>query len=158
MKYQNYKHFKLPITINPLEYGNLMKNIEELNIFIVSITPKTIAIITQNKDFNEISFFRDGIHIFDYTDHKINENSFIRSIENTRFTYKNNQLIQIDSQKSIMLFLINNIKLFLTYLIEDTYNNYKAELFILMELFLVFSIYILFFVIFPEESSHTAMA
>jgi hypothetical protein len=158
MKYQNYKHFKLPITINPLEYGNLMKNIEELNIFIVSITPKTIAIITQNKDFNEISFFRDGIHIFDYTDHKINENSFIRSIENTRFTYKNNQLIQIDSQKSIMLFLINNIKLFLTYLIEDTYNNYKAELFILMELFLVFSIYILCFVIFPEESSHTAMA
>jgi len=26
INYQNYKHYKLPITINPLEYGKLIKN------------------------------------------------------------------------------------------------------------------------------------
>ena len=25
INYQNYKHYKLPITINPLEYGKLIK-------------------------------------------------------------------------------------------------------------------------------------
>lgn len=106
MKYQNYKHYKLPITINPLEYGKLIKLIKQLNIFIVSVTPRTITIISQYDDFNLIEFYRDGNLIFNYRDHKITENTFIRSLEDKKFTFKNNELIQIEYQKSIMLLLI----------------------------------------------------
>jgi hypothetical protein len=81
-KYQNYKHYKLPITMNPLEYGKLMLKNAELNMFISSITPKTIAIITQNEQFNDVKFFRDGVFIFNYKDYIINDNTFIRNLEN----------------------------------------------------------------------------
>jgi len=80
--FQNYKHYKLPITINPLEYGKLILNKD--NIFIISITPRTILVITQYKDFNDIKFYRDGDLIFNYRDHKINENTFIRSLEDQK--------------------------------------------------------------------------
>jgi hypothetical protein len=33
-KYQNYNHFKIPITINPLEYGKLILKID--NIYMIS--------------------------------------------------------------------------------------------------------------------------
>ncbi len=35
IKYQNYRHYKLPITINPLDYGKLIIKIDELNLFVV---------------------------------------------------------------------------------------------------------------------------
>src|SRR5712675_266629 len=77
--FQNYKHYKLPISLNPLEYGKLMLKIN--NIFIISVGTRTIAILTQYKDFNDVKFFRKGDLIFNYKDHKINENTFIRLIE-----------------------------------------------------------------------------
>ena len=35
MKYQNYSHYKLPITINPLEYGKLIEQID--NKYIIQL-------------------------------------------------------------------------------------------------------------------------
>jgi len=99
IKYQNYKHYKLPISINPLEYGKLIFNID--NIFIINITPKTIALISQFDEFNEVKFFKEGDLVFIYKDHKINETSFIRSLENKKFTFNKNKLVLIDTQKSI---------------------------------------------------------
>src|SRR5712671_5260138 len=123
--FQNYKHYKLPITINPLEYGKLILNKD--NIFIISITPRTILVITQYKDFNDIKFYRDGDLIFNYRDHKINENTFIRSLEDQKFTFENNKLISIYLDKSKVLGLMINI-------------------------FILFSV-IFLYIIFPENSS-----
>jgi hypothetical protein len=95
--FQNYKNYKLPITVDPLEYGKLMLKIDQLNMFIVSITPKTIVIITKNKDFNFVKFFRSGDFIFDYKEYIINNNSFIRIIGNTKFKFENNKLISIET-------------------------------------------------------------
>jgi hypothetical protein len=51
-KFQNYKHYKLPITINPLEYGKLLVQISDL--FILQFNKTNIAIINQFKDHNKI--------------------------------------------------------------------------------------------------------
>src|ERR1700751_4932693 len=92
MKYQNYRHYKLPITINPLEYGTIKIN----NIYILSITSKAIAILTQYNDFNEIKFYREGDLIFTYKDFKTNDNEFIRILDNKKFTFKDKILKNIE--------------------------------------------------------------
>jgi hypothetical protein len=91
MKFQNYKHYKLPITINPLEYGKLI--FKNDNIFIIQITPKTIALINQFEEFNEVKFFKEGDLVFIYKDHKIDENTFLRTLDNKKFTFNNNKLV-----------------------------------------------------------------
>ena len=108
IKYQNYKHYKLPITINPLDYGKLIYTAD--NIYIIQITSRTIAVIFQNDLFNEVKFFKEGDLAFIYKDHKLDDNTFIRSLDNKKFTFKNNKLILIDthSQKSIIRFKILN--------------------------------------------------
>lgn len=100
LQYQNYKHYKLPITINPLEYGKLIFNKD--NTYIIQITNHTIAIITQLEEFNEIKFFKTGDLTFTYKDHKIDDNTFIRSLENKKFTFKNNKLINVQINKPIL--------------------------------------------------------
>nr|YP_009715272.1 hypothetical protein [Russula subnigricans]QGK88078.1 hypothetical protein [Russula subnigricans] len=92
INFQFYKKYKLPITINPLEYGKLIFNIDNINI--ISITPKTIAVITQFNEINEVKFFRNGDFIFSYKDYKLDDNHFTRKIKNKTFTFKNNVLIE----------------------------------------------------------------
>jgi hypothetical protein len=106
--FQFYKHFKLPITINPLNYGKLIFN--QNNIYISSITPRTLTLITQNKDFNDIKFYRDGDLIFTYKDHIISDNLFIRTLNNYKFTFENNILINIE--KTIILLILLFILIF----------------------------------------------
>lgn len=100
IKYQNYKHYKLPITINPLDYGKLIYTAD--NIYIIQITKHTIGLITQSKYFNEVKFFKDGDLIFIYKDHIIDDNTFIRSIENRKFTFTENKLKSIITDKTII--------------------------------------------------------
>ena len=99
IKYQNYNHFKLPITMNPLDYGKLIYKTE--NIFIIQINKSNITVITQFADFNKIILFREGNLMFEYIDHKIDEKSFIRSLENRKFTFKNNDLVSVNTEKFI---------------------------------------------------------
>jgi len=73
-------------------------------------------------------------------------------LENQKFTFKNNELITINSEKSMVLLVTENIILLLKYTVEDIIKNYKAELFILFELTLIFLFFIIFFVIFPDPS------
>ena len=156
-QYQNYKKYKLPITLNPLEYGKLLLKLD--NIYIISVTAKAVAIITKFNEINEIKFFREGDLIFSYKDYKIDDNQFIRTLNNNKFIFKDNILIEktiilvviiINSTTLLKQFLyrtMNNIISILNIFIE----NNKAELFILMELILIILIYIIFFVIFPEN-------
>jgi hypothetical protein len=107
MKYQNYKHYKLPITINPLDYGKLI--FKNDNIFIIQITAKTIALITQFEELNEVKFFKEGDLVFIYKDHKIDENTFVRTLENKKFTFNNNKLV--NTKISINLAILNHLNL-----------------------------------------------
>jgi hypothetical protein len=93
---QNYKHYKLPITIKPLEYGKLIY--QNINIYVICFNRINIALINQNDLYNHVKIYREGNFVFEYKDHKIDDNSFVRSIENVKFTFKDNKLISIDTK------------------------------------------------------------
>jgi DNA polymerase type B, organellar and viral len=97
-QYQNFKHHKLPITMNPLEYGLLIEKSD--NKFIVQINRTNIAIITQYDELNEVKFFKEGQLIYKYKDHKIDDSTFIRTLNNKKFTFKNNELVLLTINKS----------------------------------------------------------
>jgi hypothetical protein len=99
LKYQNYKHYKLPITMNPLEYGKLIFKTD--NIYIIHVTLRTVAVLTQFTDFNEVKFYKDGDLAFIYKDHKTDENTFVRSLDTRKFTFSNNKLVNINTDKII---------------------------------------------------------
>jgi hypothetical protein len=94
IKYQNYKHYKLPITINPLEYGKLVY--QNINFYILCFNKTNLALINQHDLYNQVKFYREGDFIFEYKDHKIDNNSFVRSLDNKKFTFKNGELISVD--------------------------------------------------------------
>src|SRR6266581_4941646 len=88
LQYQNYQHHKLPITMNPLNYGKL-------------INQKDNEYIIQVDEFNEVKFYKEGDLVYDYRDHKISADSFIRSLDNKKYTFKNNELVLLTIDKSV---------------------------------------------------------
>nr|YP_009487301.1 hypothetical protein [Russula lepida]AWB36203.1 hypothetical protein [Russula lepida] len=102
-RFQNYSHYKLPITMNPLEYGKLIIKIDELNLFIVQINKTNIALIQQYDELNHIKFFKEGDLIFEYKDHKSADNTFIRSLNNKKFTFRDNELTLVTTDLSVQL-------------------------------------------------------
>lgn len=97
--FQNYKHYKLPISFDPSEYGKIIYKKDKL--FIVHFNRTNIAIITQKDDFNHIMFYRLGELVLEYRDHIINDNTFIRIIDNRKFTFKDKELIEFSFDNSI---------------------------------------------------------
>jgi DNA polymerase type B, organellar and viral len=109
LEFQNYKHHKLPITMNPLEYGKLIE--QDDNKFTVQVNKTNIAIIRKYELFNEVKFFKEGKIAYIYKDYKIDDNTFIRSIENKKYTFKNKNVILLTIDKSvnfIKLLILNN--------------------------------------------------
>jgi hypothetical protein len=126
IKYQNFKHFKLPVTTNPLDYGKLIILIEELKLYVVQVNRTSVALINEYDDFNKIKIFYEGDFKFEYTDHKINENEFIRSLDNKKFTFKNEELSLVTAYSFIreelnQLFSYKIVSL--DYLFIKQYNN-----------------------------------
>lgn len=97
-KFQNYQHYKLPITVNPLEYGKLIYQKDKL--FIIQVNRTNIALITQSDNINHIKLFKEGDLIFQYKDiiTDVSQNIFVRSLDNKRFNFKNNVLIYTEKK------------------------------------------------------------
>lgn len=106
IKYQNYLHYKLPITCKPLEYGKLIEQIG--NKYIITLnTPTNIAVINQINNENFVKIFRRGELMFEYKEIKISDIKFIRTISDQRFTFENNKLISteiLSTASSIMIY------------------------------------------------------
>jgi hypothetical protein len=99
LNYQNYHHHKLPITMNPLDYGKLIDKVD--NKYTIQINKTNLVIINEFEDFNEVKFFKEGTLIYEYKDHKLNDNTFIRTLNNNKFTYKDGELILLTIDKSV---------------------------------------------------------
>jgi len=111
IKYQNYSHYKLPITVNPLEYGKLIEQIG--NKYIIQLNSTNVLIVNESENENLIRLFRKGEFIFEFKDLKIDNNSFIRTILDQKFTFKNSKLIITE-----IISVHGNILIYLLY--EDT--------------------------------------
>jgi hypothetical protein len=99
LSYQYYHHHKLPITMNPLNYGKLIKQVD--NEYIIQINKTNIAIINKYDEVNHIKFYKEGDLIYEYKDHKIDDSTFIRNLGNKKFTFKNNELVLLTIDKSV---------------------------------------------------------
>jgi hypothetical protein len=118
MTFQNYKHYKLPITMNPLDYGKLILKIDELNLFILQL-PKTnnILILTQKGLTNHIKLYKEGDFRFEYSDYKLSHNSFTRTINSARFTFRDKKKKKkklIESAEIVIILILINIIFYLT--------------------------------------------
>jgi hypothetical protein len=94
IKYQNYLNYKLPITMIPTEYGKVIEQFD--NKYIVQLNTSNIVIIKELDNENLVKFFRKGELIFEFKDFKKSEFSFIRTIEDQRYTFEKNKLISTE--------------------------------------------------------------
>ena len=100
VQYHNYQHHKLPITMDPLQYGRLIKNID--NTYFIQINDKNTAVITQFKDHNEVEFYRSGILYYKFIDKWLDELSFTRIIGKKEFIFNiNGEQLLLKLQKPV---------------------------------------------------------
>jgi hypothetical protein len=155
----------------------LFKLIEQSgNKYIIQLNTTNVLVLVEKQNENYIKLFKKGELMFEFKDVKKSEFSFVRTIQDQRYTFENNKLISTEiltvsgnviiyplyedtnaiTLKNITPFKdINNS---LIALFKYIYVNKKAELFILFKLFLVFLVYIFVFVIFPESNANIALA
>jgi hypothetical protein len=178
LKYQKYSHYLLPIAINPLNYGNLIEQLD--NKCIIQLPTSNVLVIKTIDDNNFIRFYRRGELAIEFIDSKVNENIFTRTILDQKFTFENNKLISSEiliGQKSIKIYeniIKENITPFnanklnwiknisIDNLIDYIENNkifkkYSFECFMLYEIFLIFLVIIIFFVILPLPEENIAL-
>ena len=133
LKYQNYKHYKLPITLNPLDYGKLILNIGKQ--FVIQVNRTNMVLITQLDNFNQVKLFKEGDFIFEYKDIKINDDKFIRSLNNNKFTFENHILTLVEKPIirviHLIIFLSPFIILFILLLQLDNFLVNNTEYLIL---------------------------
>jgi hypothetical protein len=77
--------------MNPLEFGKLIEQID--NKYIIQLNTTNVVVIKEFDNENYIKFFRKGDLIFEFKDNKISENTFVRTILDNKFTFKENKLI-----------------------------------------------------------------
>jgi hypothetical protein len=155
IKYQNYSHYKLPITTNPLEYGKLIEQIG--NKYIIQLNTTDVVIIYKINNFNLVKFFKNGELMFEYRDFLKSENIFIRTISDQRYTFEKGKLISTEilsslgstfiyplykDTKSITITPSLNFKNIIKY---SENRNKKAKLLILLFMFLIYIIKIILF-------------
>jgi len=126
IQFHNYQHHKLPVTMNPLEYGKLVRRFD--NIYNVQINDKNDVFITQFEDKNEIEFYRSGTLVYKWIDKWINENTFSRLLGKKEFIFKDNELflLKVDKPAKFItkLNLSNEIQnKFITFDIETYIKN-----------------------------------
>src|SRR6266849_6466394 len=98
MKYQNYLHFKLPITMNPEDYGKVIE--QNNNKYIIQLNTNNIVII---KQINEDNFVR-----------------FIRTILDQRYTFRDGKLISTE--------IISTVTNILIYKSDEIHNDTDSVL------------------------------
>lgn len=106
VSYLNYYHHKLPITMNPLKFGELIEKVG--NKYFIQINDNNTAVITHFEDHNEVKFFKKGKLTYIFTDTFVNENSFIRNFGNKKFHFIDNKISILTVEKPVKF--MNSLK------------------------------------------------
>jgi hypothetical protein len=80
--------------MNPLEYGNLIEQFDDK--YIIQLSTSNILVLKEIENENFVKFFRKGELLFEFKDTKISDNSFVRTILDQRYTFKNNRLVSTE--------------------------------------------------------------
>lgn len=79
IKYLTYYHYKLPLTFDPLKYGDLIYQKDQT--YITQINKTNTAIIkVLDKNQNKVLIYKSGILVLEYLDTKVDDSTFRREI------------------------------------------------------------------------------
>ena len=95
LTFHSFKNNNLVISFNPLDFGKII-NITKLNnetLYILQDKDNLIIKILSSENLNSVEIFKKADLIIKFTDFKLNENKFIRIIDNKKFYFENNQEI-----------------------------------------------------------------
>jgi hypothetical protein len=85
------KDTKIPLSMNPLDYGRVMFKKDKL-LIIQNKLGQTINFETL-EEFNQIEIFKNQNLLLSFKDFKLNDSEFIRLIGNKKYHIKNNELV-----------------------------------------------------------------
>lgn len=128
--FENYKHFKLPITMNPLEYGYVIFQSDDL--YIVEINSGTIATIRVTYDDNDsdaitnhVTIHRNKTLVFKYKDIYIDDNNFKRIINKRTYRYSSLKSTNENQNYILDLLTVEKPGRFITIKKKDKTKNNK---------------------------------
>jgi hypothetical protein len=86
---------KLPISVNPVDFGRLSStiNIENGKIFVMQNKKGETIMFSKFDDYNEVEYLKDGISLIKFKDEIINESKFVRIIENKKYYFEDNKQV-----------------------------------------------------------------
>jgi hypothetical protein len=99
-EYLNYKHYKLPISLDPFKYGKILYHDKKNNTFVIQIGQLTQAIVNKSSGYNYVEIMKSGNLVLTYKDIITNENKFIREIGKNTYIYNNEKLEVVTVNKS----------------------------------------------------------
>ena len=91
--YQNYRHYKLPVTNDVLQFGKVIRIMHEegKTIYILHAENSNVFIIEQSfkNDLyeNKVKVSRNGDIVLEFIDKQINSDKFVRIINNNHYIY-----------------------------------------------------------------------
>ena len=97
-QFHHYQHHKLPISMDPLNYGELLDQIGDK--YWVQVNETNVAIISIEDKINKVKFFRKGKLRYEYTDRLIDNQTFIRTLGNKEWIFRNNEQLLYQIEKS----------------------------------------------------------
>jgi hypothetical protein len=103
----------LPISMNPMDYGRLITKINLDESILYSLHNEKGETVNLNKfdKFNEVEFFKAGISLIKFKDVFINENKFLRIINNKKYYFeKGEQILFMEEVKTDYIKKINKSK------------------------------------------------
>jgi len=94
--YLNYKHYKLPVTLDPLNYGKILYHDKNNNTWVIQIGQLTQAVLKKFPNYNYVEIMKSGNLVLTYKDIiKENETSFIREIGKNTYHYNENNKLEV---------------------------------------------------------------
>jgi hypothetical protein len=130
IKYQNYKHYKIPITTNPLDYGKLVTkfNYDNYTHFVIQSKEGNLINFKQFEKYNEIEIFNKGDIILTYKDELISNNKFMRILDNKKYYFENNQeILFLKNMKTKFISKLSEIKNFKNKFITLDIETFNKE-------------------------------
>lgn len=92
MNIHNVKHFRLPISMNPLDFGKVIFKNDEITI--VQAPNQNLFIFHQDEVINSVSLFKFGLLQINFVDKKLSSDTFVRTVNKNIYTFTNGVLIR----------------------------------------------------------------
>ena len=98
--FMTYYQYKLPIAFDPLDYENVLK-LNKYDYIVPLKNDKFIKIKYINNKSTKCSLYFKNQLILEYTDTKINENTFVRKINKNKYTFVKGKLDLMETVKKL---------------------------------------------------------